>query len=642
MNRDLLELAAAKQFLARARIGAFTIPPRESLSQWAEHNRFMASESSMILGAYSFQMVPYLRDICNTILHPKIDKTAIMGPARCGKTEALLLNPIAYIIDRQPGNILVLIPKDALLKTFITAKLEPMLRTTPCLRNKIGKQVAALRERANNQKLTSFLGGTLICANANIPDSYRVIESDLTVVDEIDEGNPDVGGQGNLVTLAETRGKTSPRSKIVLTGSPTDEGSSLIEQECLKSTDEYFHVPCPNPGCQVPQRLIHERLDWKSGFMYCESCGKSFSQYAWQVQAQHGTWKATNANPVPRTRSFRIDGLLSPWTDWQKFCSEWPAALGLAREGSPQTLKTLKNTTLGLLWQIDGDRKRLGFEELWERREIYSEIPDEVLTITAAVDAQDNRLHFSIWGWGMDSEGWLLDYGIIDGNPALQSTWDKLDEQVTFSRFGNLEISRMFIDFGGHMGEHVWNYVRGRSPKVWAIRGSSALDPKSWVTLFPAKGEKVTSHKELDTQGIKDQIDIRLRIQPGDPGCLHFPKTAEDQAARGADINYFKDLVREFKKAKTVNGLIVYGWHNPRHGQNESWDLLVYCYAALHDLGGSEYLKRLWNLKNPGDQPAEEPEAPRWMRHGKARTGKSAWAPQQPPSSDEDRPSWAK
>ena len=43
-------------------------------------------------------------------------------------------------------------------------------------------------------------------------------------------------------------------------------------------------------------------------------------------------------------------------------------------------------------------------------------------------------------------------------------------------------------------------------------------------------------------------------------------------------------------------------------------------------LGGSDYLKRFWNLRNAADR---EPETPAWMKHtGKGREG--------------NRPSWMK
>ena len=40
------------------------------------------------------------------------------------------------------------------------------------------------RERGRSYHHVSFFGGTLMCANANVRDAHRMIESYLTLVDE--------------------------------------------------------------------------------------------------------------------------------------------------------------------------------------------------------------------------------------------------------------------------------------------------------------------------------------------------------------------------------------------------------------------------------------------------------------------------
>ncbi len=304
---------------------------------------------------------------------------------------------------------------------------------------------------------------------------------------------PDVEGQGNVVTLASTRGRTVPGARVILTGTPTIAKSSLIELETKLSTDERYLVPCPS--CGQEQELLHDNLNWQRATLSCQKCYQDFSQHRWLEQAKNGRWKSTNPNPVPRTRSFRISGLLSPWLHWDAFCAQWQNALVLRDQGSAQTLKTLTNTSLGLVWEGDQEQKRVLFETLWDKREVFeSEVPEGVLCITASCDTQDNRLVAGVFGWGLDSEMWVLDYREISGDPAFPSTWAKLDEQVTNRKFGGMEVSRLFVDFGGHKSQHVWRYVKARSPRVYAIKGSSAGEPKSWVNRFQSKGD-VPAHR---------------------------------------------------------------------------------------------------------------------------------------------------
>jgi phage terminase large subunit GpA-like protein len=321
------------------------------------------------------------------------------------------------------------------------------------------------------------------------------------------------------------------------------------------------------------------------------------------------------------------------------FCGQWQNALVLRDQGSPQTLKTLTNTSLGLVWEGDEEENRVQFEELWERREVFeTEVPEGVLAITASVDTQDTRLHAGVFGWGLDSELWVLDYLEIDGDPGFPATWQKLDEQVVNRKFGGLEISRVFVDFGGHKSRHVFAYTKGRGPKVFAIKGHSG-EPLSWVTRFPAKAD-VPAHRQIDTNAIKDYLDLRLSVEEG-PGRIHFPKAVDGQAVRGIDGGYFHDLLREVKRPRIVNGLQVWRWENVGSGRNEAWDLMCYRYAALVDLGGSDYLKRLWNLKNT--PPSEEPpEPPRWIRQGRSAGAGIRGAKGSHDRDEDDRPRWAR
>jgi phage terminase large subunit GpA-like protein len=620
----MIDEATIYQAFDAVRAEALELPPRLPLSQWAEENRRIRNGSLWV--PYDFESVPYLREPTDALLDPMLEKIAILGASRCGKTE-ILLHLICFLIARRQVNILVAIPKDSLLKKFLNEKLLPMLRNTPSIRDRVGKHVESLRDKAANATIINFLGGSIVLGNANSSDTWRLTDAFAILLDEVDESKPDIEGQGNVVTLAETRGRTVPGSRVILMGSPTNAKSSLIELETRQSTDERFYVGCPS--CGHEQELLHTSLNWQRATLSCGKCYQDFSQNIWLKQARNGRWKSTNPNPVPRTRSFRISGLLSPWLHWDSFCAGWLRAQLLATQGSPQTLKTLTNTSLGIVWEGDEEEERVQFETLWDRREVFeSEVPEEILAITAAVDTQDNRLVSCVFGWGLDSEMWVLDYLEISGDPAFPSTWEKLDEQVTNRTFGGLEISRLFVDFGGHRSDHVFAYTKGNGPRVFAIKGFSG-EPLSWVTRYPAKGN-IPAHRQLDTGAIKTYLDLRLSIQEG-PGQIHFPKAVDGQAVRGIDGGYFHDLLREVKRPRIVNGLEVWRWENVGSGRNESWDLMCYGYGALVDLGGSEYLKRLWNLRN-APASTEEPTPPAWLKHtAKAGSGR-----------ENNRPSWVK
>jgi phage terminase large subunit GpA-like protein len=599
-------------------VRCYTLPPEETLSEWAETYRVLASESSSIQGTFSFDSIPYMREICNSIFDPRINKVAVMGPSRMAKTETVLLNPIAYVIHRRPSPILVLIPQDKLLKKFLNHKLEPLLRTTPCLRGKIGKDVRTLKDRANNAVTKAFLGGSITLANANSPESYRMIESWITLIDEADEADKDIGGQGDIATLAAARGRTFPDGKLVITSSPTVEGSSIIEAECLASTDEYYFTPCPGDDCRYMQRLQVEQMRWLDGWLECKACHRHFAQFKWLSICDRGEWRATNE--AHGTRSFRLDGLLSPWLNWFEFIQEWQKALVLAKQGSMSRLKTLKNTSLGLLWEPDDEGEKLEYEVLYTRREVYlpGEVPEQALVLTCGADTMDHWLAYSVWAWGLDTEGWLIDYGIIEGEVEFdpetfpKSPWNRLTaltvDRVFQRGADTMKIEREFVDYQGHKTEAVYRYTRGKSPLLYAIRGAGGEQPQTIKTFHP-DAQKPT-RKELAVDSLKSELATRLKVATPGPAFIHFPKTSQGLPDRGADENYFIGLTSEYRKEKKVNGLTTYAWTNPSGIRNESWDTLVYAYAALLDLGGADYLKRMAELRA---NPNTVIEPPRWQ-----------------------------
>src|SRR5579864_3491427 len=82
-------------------------PPKISLSQWAEQNRMLSSESSSAPGAwhsYKFQ-----EEILNSYTDPTVSELVCCSATQMIKTE-LILNIIAYTISVDPGPMMLVVP----------------------------------------------------------------------------------------------------------------------------------------------------------------------------------------------------------------------------------------------------------------------------------------------------------------------------------------------------------------------------------------------------------------------------------------------------------------------------------------------------------------------------------------------------
>ena len=183
-----------------------------------------------------------------------------------------------------------------------------------------------------------------------------------------------------------------------------------------------------------------------------------------------GEWRAT-APGDGKTAGFHISSLYSPlgWKSWVEVVEDF-----LRAKGDAPRLKTWVNTVLGETWEEDYTSK-VSADGLLERCEHYQAamVPEGGLALTVGVDVQDNRLAVSVWAWGRDEEGWLLDHQEIYGDPSRQELWKQLDEVVL--REWPHAVGRpmrpdvVAIDSGGHFTAEVYQYARERGRQGVAV-----------------------------------------------------------------------------------------------------------------------------------------------------------------------------
>ena len=103
-------------------------PPDITVSQWADDNRRLSSESAAERGEWRTDRAPYQRAIMDALSpnHP-CEQVVLMSGAQLGKT-SILENFIGYIIDLDPGPLLLVQPREADCEAFSEDRLAPMLR----------------------------------------------------------------------------------------------------------------------------------------------------------------------------------------------------------------------------------------------------------------------------------------------------------------------------------------------------------------------------------------------------------------------------------------------------------------------------------------------------------------------------------
>lgn len=112
-------------------------PPDITVSQWADENRRLSSESAAERGEWRTGRAPYQRAIMDA-LSPShsCEQVVLMSGAQVGKT-SILENFIGYTIDLDPGPVLLVQPREADCEAFSKDRLAPMLRDCATLLGKV-------------------------------------------------------------------------------------------------------------------------------------------------------------------------------------------------------------------------------------------------------------------------------------------------------------------------------------------------------------------------------------------------------------------------------------------------------------------------------------------------------------------------
>jgi phage terminase large subunit GpA-like protein len=571
--------------------------PPLTVSEWADKHRRLGSKASAEPGPWRTNRTPYLREPMDCLsTTSQVQRVVMMFAAQTGKTESGS-NWLGYVIAHAPGPMLLVQPTVEMAKRLSKQRLESLITETPVLAEKIAPSRS--RDSGNTMFSKEFPGGMMLLTGANSATGLRSTPCRYIFCDEVDAFPLDVDGEGDPVSLAEKRATTFARRKILLTSTPTVKDFSRIEAEYQRSDQRRFYVPCP--CCDAMQWLKWAQLKWenndpKTARYECEVCKEQFAEIHKPAMLRKGEWRAT-APSDGKTAGFQLSGLYSPlgWLSWADMVDDF-----LRAKADAPMLKSFVNTRLAETWEEDYASK-VDADGLMARCEPYKAgvVPDGGLLVTIGVDVQDNRLAVSVWAWGRDEEGWLLDHQEIYGDPSRPELWKQLDEVVLrewpHANGGKVTAEVACIDSGGHFTGEVYQYARERQGHgVVAIKGASQRGklPISKGTKVDVNFKGKTLKKgamvfSVGSDTIKTTLFGRLKHNEQGGGYLHF------HAQAGGE--YFQQLTAEKQVLRYHRGFPIREWVKKPSARNEALDCLVYAYAALHRCYQRHDRRTIWD-----------------------------------------------
>lgn len=491
-------------------------------------------------------------------------------------------NFIGHSITKAAGNILIVFATKDDAEKWEMDRFEPMRTSTPELRARVKDSG---RKGSDNTKLRKrFPGGMMNLVSATRAGRLKSTTVRYAMLEEVDEYELNVDGQGNPIELAINRTSNyGRRAKVFANSTPTVKGRSQIERLYEKGDQRRYFVLCP--CCGHPQYF-----DWRKGMRWtegdpdsvvyhCESCGVGSPEHVWKTRGYEGAYWMPTATGDGKTASFHVSSLYAPigWRPWAELVRDWIEA-----QTDVSKLIAFINNALGECWE---DRTAEVKWELVKRRaESYAlrTIPRGCMLLTAAADVQKNRLEVEISGWGRGMTNWTIDHVVIDGDPSTPAPWAALDELLQrplVNSFGvSMQVQACAVDSGGHHTQEVYDFCRLRQARgVFAVKGAKEAHrpiigrpTQQDVTIRGRTYQKGVQLWQVGTDTAKDKIFAALQadeeIAPA-ARRMRFSEALEDE--------YYKQLVAEaFNVSK--------GRWDKLRARNEALDLKVYNFAAAY------------------------------------------------------------
>lgn len=555
----------------------------------------------------------YQRAIAQAIVDPTIPEVTLLKSSRVGYTK-LLVGILCYWVAKDPKRVLLVQPTKEDSEGFSKEDLQPGFDECDAIAHLIRPRT---REGDNTTALKRFPGGWIRCGGSHTGRTFRRIEPDVAIGDELDGWPQSAGTEGDQVELMRRRLQSVAFPKLVLGSSPGVKGGSRTEKAFLESNQQMLFLPCPH--CDHGQRLRFGSPDVDYGLKFsteseeearrtahflCEHCrgkiehrqhqAKMMEQAQWVAGHRDAKGEWVIGSDVATHAGFHIWAAHSP--DPQVAWGEIAAQFVRVRH-DPLRLQPFVNTVLGETWEQRGASPNA--DVLFKRREEYPSIevrsaaphakPERVLMVprggvllTAAADVQLDRLEAGIEAWGYGQENWKLEYRVFHGDPTAVPVWRALWEWLTLPRQlerGGRDFVRSACIDTGYAAQQVADFVRprqiyrtadGRLGYLWAVKGDHGPGP-----VWPQKPTQSKYKCPLfivKVNTAKDALSQRGRNWPEErtgPGVIHFPRSPQ------FDESWFRKYGAEHR---IEDGQ----WDKKAgHDRNEPWDVSVYNYAAL-------------------------------------------------------------
>lgn len=359
---------------------ALTLRPPERLTVPQAAEKYVRlNNPGAYIGPYLNSMSWYMVEPADCLTANDKNAVVFVGPAQTGKTEALLLNWLAYSVTTDPMDMILYSPTKGAARDFSMRRVDRLHRNSPL----VGAHLLKKRDADNKFDKLYDSGIMLTLSHPSVTEfaGRPVPRIGLTDYDRMDD---DIGGDGSPFDLARKRTTTFGSFAMTLAESspskPITDPKYILQSkhEAPPATGilalynrgdrRRRYWPCPN--CQSYFEARFSMLEWDTDApsksaagdsvrLVCPSCQHRIAPAMRNEMDMFGLWvkdgqwvddRGRRQGPDPKNpiASFWLNGIAAAFTTWKKLVVNYLTAKEeYERTNSDEALKQFYNNDLG-------------------------------------------------------------------------------------------------------------------------------------------------------------------------------------------------------------------------------------------------------------------------------------------------------
>lgn len=636
-------------------------PERITVAEAAVKYRVINSPGAYV-GAWLNSKVPYMVEPMNTFASTVYKGMIFVGPAQSGKTDALVINCIAYSIKIDPMDMMVVCPTNTAARDFSIRRIDRLNRYSP----EVGKML--LPGADNDNKFDKMYNmGMILSLSWPTPTELAGKPIGRVVLTDRDRMVDDVDGDGEPFDLAMKR--TTTFGSNAMTVAESSPSRDVIDVKWIASTPHEappcngiiglynrgdrrrWYWPCPNCDHYFEGQFTMLKYASRKGltntevsetvYMECPKCAHKIQPDDRYEMNLWGTWvkdgeaidsAGCRIGKGARTSiaSFWLRGVAAAFVKWKELINMYlDACDDFERTGTEESLKKFYNNDLGEPYYSKASGEIRLPETLRARAEYTPEhlvrtVPEGVRWLQALIDVQKGK--------------WVVQvFGILPGEPFDTFLVDRFD--VAKSKRLDHDGDPLRVDPATYLED--WELLIPLvMEKEYPLGDGSGRLMSIRMTGCDSGGEEGVTNKAYEFYRKLVSLNKHHRFillkgdsKPGNPRTsIHYPDAHRKDAkshARGdipvlfLNSNILKDalngrldcvepgkgmyrtpdwLPANFYAELCAEVRTPKGWEKPQGARNEAWDLSYYNIG----LALSQYVRiESLNWANPPRYAAE-------------------------------------